>query len=89
MKIAYTLNNRQPVTCTIIGTEPLYYLDDAHAKHKETPPESTLMWCAECNHVTGCRCEEYSLNAEKTGYKLRVDFVCNRCETLLACVFGR
>lgn len=26
-KVAYTLNNSQPVACTIIGTQPLFYMD--------------------------------------------------------------
>jgi hypothetical protein len=27
-RVAYTLNNSQPVSCTIIGTQPLFYMDD-------------------------------------------------------------
>jgi len=32
LRIAYTLNNEQPVRCTIISEEPLFYLDDPVAE---------------------------------------------------------
>ena len=36
-RVAYTLNNTQPVSCTIIGTQPLFYMDfDVDLEDAET-----------------------------------------------------
>ncbi len=42
-RVAYTLNNRQPVSCTIIGQEPLFYMD----YHIEDEGEEALFDAAE------------------------------------------
>lgn len=34
-RVAYTLNNEQPVRCTIIGEDPLFYMDESEALEDE------------------------------------------------------
>ena len=36
MRVAYTLNGKQPVTCTHIGDKPIFFIEDEFDKELES-----------------------------------------------------
>lgn len=84
---AYDINGWQPVECTIIGKDPLYYSNPLQTLY-DPPPIEGWAWCETCQGIRPFHSEIDEEPACAEEHRMVTELICNCCDMQIARFFS-